>query len=294
MLTRRSLLAGLAGAAAPKPKPRKAPPVVWSNQASDTLTFPPGATTGQRITIDANGIRAYDTSNHLVWELDATTFLGLATSSFIWQPNKMQVLWDGDAAPGGLTIGAALQEFLEWMGPLGAGTGSALMLMLAGVAGQPGAIQFGQHGIPGAPYSEELSMPAQNIPNNAVTQLTNLVSQQLHSDYGGGGGSAWNLATGVWTCPADSDYDFSLYTIYTGGAVNARTFLRMGTVFNTAPFLFADDRIAPAIGMGCIAHASRFIVAGTQLHIEVFQNSGAAHTLDSTQCFVNIARRVNG
>lgn len=47
--------------------------MVWSNQAPTSLTFPPGATTGERVVIDDSGIKAYDTNGELYFSLDADT-----------------------------------------------------------------------------------------------------------------------------------------------------------------------------------------------------------------------------
>lgn len=47
--------------------------MVWSNQAPTSLTFPPGATTGQRITIDQNGLLGFDSANHLIFAITSLT-----------------------------------------------------------------------------------------------------------------------------------------------------------------------------------------------------------------------------
>jgi len=143
-------------------------------------------------------------------------------------------------------------------------------------------------GVSGKYYSEEVSFGGQNIPNAAVTQLVTLSSLHLNSDYG----SAWNLVTGVWTCPVSGDYDFTISSAYTGGAVGSRIINRMGTTFNTAPFIGGFDITTPSATMENTVSFTKFIAAGTTLHAEVFQNSGAARLIDTTQSYIKIARRL--
>lgn len=46
---------------------------MWSNQAPTFITFPPGVTTGKRLTINENGIFAYNASNEITFEVDVST-----------------------------------------------------------------------------------------------------------------------------------------------------------------------------------------------------------------------------
>lgn len=55
------------------PSTQRSSETVWSNQAPTFITFPPGVTTGKRLTINENGIFAYNASNEITFEVDVST-----------------------------------------------------------------------------------------------------------------------------------------------------------------------------------------------------------------------------
>lgn len=138
-------------------------------------------------------------------------------------------------------------------------------------------------------YYEEVTLksPAQTLVSGTVTQLDNLQEGSIASDYG----SAWNLATGVWTCPVTGPYDWNVVIGFLGAMANARCFARVCSVFNTAPFYVVDD---VPISAGNLLSASGIFeaTAGTQYHVEVFQSAGANRQLDTSTSYIHIGRRL--
>lgn len=152
-------------------------------------------------------------------------------------------------------------------------------------SGSPLAVGAGPIGMY---YSEEVASAAQVIPSGVATQLINLTLIDQSSDYG----SAWNLTTGLWTCPVTSDYDFTVATWYTAGAAGIRACARVSDTFNTAPFLGQDERTTTIVNMPSLCSFTKRVTTGTTLQVEVIQISGAARTLDPTSTYVKICRRL--
>lgn len=137
-------------------------------------------------------------------------------------------------------------------------------------------------------YYEEVTLAStQSIPTGTVTQVTNLSAGTKYSDYG----SAWNLTTGAWTCPVSGVYDWNVVMGLVGSLSNARCFVRVCKTFNTGPFYCVDD--VPISAGNLLSATGTFSAnAGDQYHVEVYQSSGAAHTLDNTVSYVHIGRRL--
>lgn len=156
----------------------------------------------------------------------------------------------------------------------------------------PGASTYGNlkigSGPTGAYYYEEVTLSgSQSIPSGTVTQVKPYTAGTLYSDYG----SAWNLTTGVWTCPVSGPYDWDVVMGLIGSLSNARCFVRVCKTFNTGPFYCVDD--VPISAGNLLSATGTFSAnAGDQYHVEVYQSTGASHTLDNTVSYVHIGRRL--
>jgi hypothetical protein len=126
---------------------------------------------------------------------------------------------------------------------------------------------------PGGCYKEQWSFAAQVIPPGAPTTLTGLTTVRTDSDYP----AAMNTATGVWTCPEDSWYQFTLAQGYTSGVAGVRVFVRATT--GGGVVLCAQDITAPANTSLFSVSAKRFLTAGTTVHFETFQGTAANQTV---------------
>lgn len=145
-------------------------------------------------------------------------------------------------------------------------------------------------GVQGGYYSEEATPAAQVIVNNTIVILTNLVSVQKSTDYA----TPWNLTTGIWTCPVDSFYDLSAVIVCTSGVANTRNYAawRGGIVAAAGKVYVATDYMAGGTSETIPCSGTRWITAGTTLHFEFGQFSGANRTIDTTNSGITIARRL--
>lgn len=165
------------------------------------------------------------------------------------------------------------------------GAGSKLWIQPDGTSQYP--VQFGS-GLPGCAYYEEVLMPAQSITNGIVTQIINLIAGSIASDYG----SAWNLDTGVWTCPETAPYDWTVASLWSGSMSGSRGFHRVCSVFNTGPFEVPCD-ITFTAGNTLFSSGTFMATKGTPYHVEVFQGTTAAKSLQAGGLsYVHIGRRL--
>lgn len=135
--------------------------------------------------------------------------------------------------------------------------------------------QASTNSFPVRAYYAEVFLSALVIVTNTATILTALTLGEEHTDYG----SAWNLVTGVWTCPVTDIYLICLSHAYTNWVANSRqqaVINRNGTAIGGF-----DDTNAhgPAALSPVSCYALRKLVVGDQLTFSVLQNTAANQTI---------------
>ncbi len=181
------------------------------------------------------------------------------------------------AAPGGAGTGTLL---LKSVGA-GGGAGLGIVQLLAD------KLQFGT-GPLGAYYFEEVQLDStQVIGSGAVTTATNLANIKLRSDYG----SKFNLTTGVWTCPADGPYLFTMQASYQAWVNGSRSGLYVHNN-TTGNDLLQQDLLSNAVGR-INAAGVREVTAGDQVVFRLFQNTAANQSpVNNPSCFISVRREL--
>lgn len=135
-------------------------------------------------------------------------------------------------------------------------------------------------GLVGKYYFERVRPDGTQVVASSVgagTPLTNLASEALISDYG----SAWNLATGVWTCPVTGIYEIVSNMTWAAWVAGSN-----GAIFTPLITGARADSIATAESATndgkYTASTVREILAGETIQINVRQATAANKSLDVT------------
>lgn len=139
-------------------------------------------------------------------------------------------------------------------------------------------------------YYEEVDLSAENIPSGVAnfTTLTNLAAVELI------GTSAFNLATGAWTCPEDGVYTFCIGVVYAAWVSNSVSRVQFA---NSTSGTMADSLSGPNANAGShTATIRRFVKSGEVVSFGAGQNTGATQTINaaSNQSFISVTREING
>lgn len=285
--------------------------MVWSNQAPTYLIFPPGATSGERLVIDESGIKAYDANGNLYVDIDANNPLNFAiTMPPGYNPSGQRLT----ITPAGINaynstndnilqietgvsgqLGAQILNLLNANGThtsasIEGGTyvtdGAGLTVLGGGgiiVLGTSGdTIQFGSNGLPGGYYWENIAFnPTEVFTNNAYVKGSNFSSKKIISDYG----SAWNLTTGTWTCPAASTYQCVIQSVFNYSGTSST---RCGIlVERNAVSTYYQDTVSVNGNISLVL--DDYFNQGDILTVWLFQNSGASH---GNSGFITIKRNL--
>lgn len=168
------------------------------------------------------------------------------------------------------------ETFVIFHNPVG-----AYPFQIAPVGASTG-LQIGA-GLAGKYYAEQVFLTAQVIATGgALKAITAFTAGQRNSDYG----SQFNLATGVWTCPAKGWYQFTFHNRYTGWVAgsNSENQISNNTSGETYPFG------CPSRNSGRITQSPLiFCTLNDSLSFSVFQDTGANQTL-STASFITVRR----
>lgn len=148
------------------------------------------------------------------------------------------------------------------------GRSGGLIKTTANVSYQIGPGQTGKY------YFEEITAAGLVIPSGVLTALAGLVASHLSSDYG----SAFNLVTGVWTCPVTGVYKVNLNLGYTAAAGGRGVWL----INNTTTGLVFAQIDEPAVTGHNTTHGYGWITAGDTLTFSVLQTAGAARTTNTS------------
>jgi len=233
-------------------------PMVWSNQAPTSITFAPGATTGQRLVIDATGITAYDNSNNVIFKVAVGSSSGAFVQNFAIINSLDNIIAQLFANPANST--KLVFQFTDQLNIIGQAGPGVLIL-----GGGNTEVQFGS-GEKGRYYKGAYAPSVQVIPNAADTQLINLTVIQENNDYAA---SPLNNATGVWTCPEDSYYSGSFTAGFAAHAATIDARVNLGAL----PIAVNDNPSNSNI-VQC-SFSSVFISAGQTVTWHVTQTSGA-------------------
>lgn len=136
----------------------------------------------------------------------------------------------------------------------------------------------------GKAYTEQVGFSAQDVPTNSATIFNNLTAIALASDYG----SAFNLVTGVWTCPVSSFYDFTYFIGLTVG-YTGRFFTSIRNAVTNVPLLVHDFQSGG--GASDTLNGTIYITAGTQINFQLIQYSGADKTVNPNGPSITVSRR---
>lgn len=125
-------------------------------------------------------------------------------------------------------------------------------------------------------YYEEVKPSAQSISSTAAgfTQLTSLAASQLASD----SGSAFNLSTGVWTCPVTGVYEFTFSLAFSAWVASSRLFFAVMRSAGATANQFGKYDATSDSGMGSIT-VQKWITAGETVTFRGGQVTGSAQTI---------------
>lgn len=156
--------------------------------------------------------------------------------------------------------------------------GACIISFLAGSTG----LKIGA-GPTGKYYQERVTADiTQSFVSATATILTNMQASQLRSDYG----SAFNLATGTWTCPQDGPYRHFFgveFNTWLGGSRLRITMLKNGA-------FWTEDDISQ---LGATGRKTLFVednfIAGDTVNYQLDQLTGANRVL-TNKSFIHVAR----
>lgn len=139
------------------------------------------------------------------------------------------------------------------------------------------------NGAPGGYYSEYVGLPGLTLASAVERAMSGLISAELNSDYG----SAFNLVSGIWTCPVSSYYDFTFYTEYNAG-ISGRIASFIKTTGGSIIIAQDVDGVSSAYQT---CSGTRYITAGTQIEFTAIQSSGSNKNLAGTP-YIFVGRRL--
>jgi microcystin-dependent protein len=123
-------------------------------------------------------------------------------------------------------------------------------------------------------YYEEALCSAQSLSNQTMTTLTSLTSRKLI------GTSAFNLTTGVWTCPADDFYTFTMTVAFTSWVAGSSSSLELLNASNSTGYLVTSSVISNAANAISLS-GTVYVTQGTQIQFQARQDTGSAKTIDT-------------
>jgi hypothetical protein len=261
------------------------------------LVFPPGATTGARIVIDANGVVIYGPDNHPLFVAspdgdvpgnditDAPAVFGVGGGGGL-HPATFSVL--RFIAASYLTslgyTGPSVQAFPGFFIQTADGNNNPITSSL-GVYGYDGlsyaqvnplivapGIRFGG-GFSGKYYYEEFALPATSLANSVALATRNYstVVQQTN-DYPSSAYSG-----GVWTAPDEGIYHFEAGMAFIVAAAATNCSIAFEPSPNgSAEYARVDQSVTAGRGVFMHLSADLHMTQGQTLVVTSFQNSGAA------------------
>jgi len=243
---------------------------VWSNNNPNSLTFPPGATTGARIEINGTGIRVYDEFNNLVWELTndftandfpqglADRISSLPLGLFAFQ------LSDGGGADILVDPSKGYDAIWDDSGyHLVPTTVGALPQMLWG------------NGILGYNVMEQYHLPSTVVAAGAIGQILKYTASDLIAS---DNGSNYNTGLGIFTIPVDGMYSIVASIHETSAtAVNGRHILAIndnasGNDINRSEVELVNGRV------GLTVACQHSFQAGDAFTVQITNTSAGAYT----------------
>lgn len=261
--------------------------MVWSNDARSMLTFPPGATSGARIEIDANGIRVYDAGDNLVTFIPPGVPLGAAgveSKQFSGLDAGSGTLQFG---PGGTLLEAAsgVVKYID----IQFGPGQNIDFSVQSPQLTWDRFKFAEQNDNGGVYYEENLFTGFVIPNGVETVLVpNGAASfpELENGYGPNNTPVSLWSGGTWTAREDGKYTIACGLNIGGAGSRAfqRTFIN-GTVAG------GIDVTCPASQHGFGSTVQKRLAAGDTVNLHAFQATGAAQMLDAS-AYVSIRRHL--
>jgi hypothetical protein len=133
-------------------------------------------------------------------------------------------------------------------------------------------------------YFEEFRMSALVITTGVTTIITGYTAGTSINDTGL---TPMNLATGVWTCPQDGIYSFSMAVSWAAWTADTRVALEI----RQSGVVVAQQDVRSDSG-ACEVHREIFLTKGTTSSQVVFQATGANKTISVAQNSLLTIRRV--
>jgi microcystin-dependent protein len=124
-------------------------------------------------------------------------------------------------------------------------------------------------------YYEEVLCSAQSLTNTTMTTLTSLTSRKLI------GTTAFNLSTGVWTCPADDFYTFTMTIAFTSWVASSNSALELLNSSASTAYLVTSSVINNAANAISLS-GTVFVTQGTQIQFQARQDTGSSKTVDTS------------
>jgi hypothetical protein len=253
--------------------------MVWSNQQTDQIVIPAGATSGARLVIDQNGVIVYGVNNEIVAAMVGGGAASLPAS------NGSPVVLGGEIAGSTGTIDwidqstgfFALCNLIGTFLSMSWDTSHQDVILSESIGlrlqrqAVKGGIRLGS-GLIGNAYDEQWDFLNFSLPNGAQTTLTPQNQVNFDSDYPTG----W--VGNTWTCPVTSWWIFDLELDPWGAAAtrcNAR-FLVNGVIRRGIDITAAANITGGGITM------VRRLTAGDTVQCSAFQASGAAQVQTAT------------
>jgi len=124
-------------------------------------------------------------------------------------------------------------------------------------------------------YYEEVLCSSQSLSNQTMTTLTSFTNKKLV------GTSALNLSTGVWTCPADDFYTFTMTVAFTAWTAGSNAALDLLNASNSTSYLVTNSVINNAANAISLS-GTVYVTQGTQIQFQARQDTGSTKTIDTT------------
>ena len=252
--------------------------MVWSNQGRNRIVIV-GSTAGLFVyspvpalgnlvasLAASDGVDVY--GNHYGFGLSFTNPTGLTFSTIRPDFNQITIIGPG-TTPGAVQINSVRKVLIGYD------------LIVTGAAG--GGFQL-DPGPLGKYYAETVQPAATVCATGAAVSLTGLTAANLDSGYG----SAYNLGTGVWTCPVDGWFDISGSIRWASFAAGFGESLRIHVNGVT---MLEHNQSSGANGSITTAGTLK-LAAGDIIDWEVVQATGVNRTISPGASVLTIARRL--